>query len=592
MTEVRRSCRIGWALRGHAPATALIALSAVVCYANTFHSSFHLDDLPAIVDNPKIRSLGSFLGRGAGYGFLSAPRYLGWLSFALDFSLHGLDVVGYHAVNLAIHLGNAVLLYGIVRLAWRTPRMGGPRTCGADEDRIGPLLAALLFAVHPVQTQAVTYVVQRFASLATLFYLGTVLAYASWRLAREKGCPRPFFYALSLALAACALRTKEIAYTLPLALALFEAVFFRGEARRRARGLAPYFALAVALFGATLALGGPLLEVVGPPAGPGVLRPTRSEYLLTEARVVVTYIRLLLWPAGQNVDYDVPLSRSLDGTVLASSLLLVGLLALALALLRRAGDNRWPRLAGFGILWFFLTLTVESGAIPLADVLFEHRLYLPSVGAFAAVSASAVAAFSALRGWPLLVRRAAVAALVVLLVAFGVSTRARNRVWRDEVILWEDVTRKSPGKARGYVNLGAAYQNLGQFGRALAAFDRAVALEPRDADAYGDRAVTYLSLGRYDLALRDLTVALALAPSFAQAYSNRGLVRYRTGDVLGAILDYNRALRLLPGEAAIHYNRGLAYARVGRLDLAVGDYRSACNLGHEAACRALATLGR
>jgi hypothetical protein len=335
-----------------------IAAATALAYSNTLHSSFHWDDLPRIVDNGRLRDLGS----------LWAPldnRVLGDLSFALNLWLGGLEPFGFHLVNLLVHVCNGLLVAWLVATTLRTPAL---RDAEADPvvRRWLPLTAGLLFALHPVQTQAVTYVVQRFASLATLFYLLSLVLYARARLSLEAvRSPRlraATLHVLSILSAVAAMKTKEISFTLPVVTAGYELLFFRGG-RRRFLLLAPVAATALLVPIGLIANGQRLADVV---ADASLLTDTReipwSVYLLTQSRVLATYLRLLVLPVGQNFDYDFSLSHGLlERGVLLSLAVLVAVVAGAVALLVRA--RRDLRAAGVlvfsGVAWFFLTSSVE-----------------------------------------------------------------------------------------------------------------------------------------------------------------------------------------------------------------------------------------
>ncbi|MHB8709188.1 MAG: hypothetical protein ACYC9I_09960, partial [Desulfuromonadales bacterium] len=234
----------------------LIVGLGILAYSNSFGVPFVLDDLESIVQNEAIRSLGNFLPGGAGLDF-HFRRWVAYFSFALNYRFGGLGVTGYHLVNLVVHLGTAALVYALVRLTFRTPVLAGSRL--SPQAGIVALLAALFFVVHPVQTQAVTYIVQRLTSLCTFFYLLSLVLYAWGRLRMEESLGRdttgngtgqppvpsprsPLFwlpFAGSLLAAVLAMFTKEIAFTLPLAALLFEFSFFRGEHRKRLLLLLP-----------------------------------------------------------------------------------------------------------------------------------------------------------------------------------------------------------------------------------------------------------------------------------------------------------------------------------------------------------------
>jgi tetratricopeptide (TPR) repeat protein len=398
-------------------------------------------------------------------------------------------------------------------------------------------VAAALFATHPLGSQAVTYVVQRLTSLATLFYLLAVALYLAWRLApRDRGGTRTASYAAFLASAFLAYRTKEIAFTLPAVLVLVEVLLLEPAGWRRFLPIAPAAALA-------LVIPAMLLRGTAPSgAGAAILDDaarsqstlSRLDYLRTQVVVVADYVRLLAFPSGQNLDPDVPVRHSfLEPAVLAAGAFLA---ALALAGLLLAARSRRPgpasldpsaRVASLGIGWFFVTVSVESSIVPIADLMYEHRAYLPSVGLFLALSVAlnGVAHRLAPRSGG---RVAALAGLALALVLAS-ATLARNVVWQDELALWADTAAKSPAKFRPWFNLGTVLSVRGQHGAAATALERALAIDPGHAEARAQLGATLLQAGRLPEAETQLRAALAARPDDPEVLFNLGTLLVRTG---------------------------------------------------------------
>ncbi len=377
----------------------LIFLIAII-YSNAYHVPFQFDDINNLKNNHVIRSLGNFISSSKGYDY-NPRRFIGYFSFALNYHFGGLDVRGYHIVNLAIHTASSILVYFMVLLTFRTPLMKSPES---RVPKIIALFAGLLFAVHPVQTQAVTYIVQRFASLAAMFYLMSVVFYIKARLIDRADYPSPFtfhishftFFLISFLSAVLAMKTKEIAFTLPVMVVLYEFVFFESTMKKRLIFIVPALCTMLIIPISIIGTKKPLGEVLSDMSE--MLRVTsqisRWDYFMTQMRVITTYIRLIFLPVNQNLDYDYPVSHSFFSLpVLLSFVFLSALFGMGVYFIRSSRftthDSRLFRLTGFGILWFFITLSVESSIIPITDVIFEHRLYLPSAGAFIAVTTSA-----------------------------------------------------------------------------------------------------------------------------------------------------------------------------------------------------------
>jgi hypothetical protein len=301
-------------------------------------------------------------------------RYVGYLSFALNYRVGGLDVTGYHLFNLAVHILNALLVYVLVLRTFQTPFLRR----GVSNARAVPiaLLSSLLFVAHPIQTEAVTYIFQRLASLAAFFTLLSLLSYLRSRQSAGRTSAIGF-YGVSVASAVLAMKTKENSFTLPLVIVLFEFLFFTGRFRRRALRLVPLL-LTLAIIPLTLAgsdkpMGDLISDIV--PATRGYEGLSRGDYLITEFRVIVTYLRLLVLPIDQNLEYDYPVFRSFtDPQVLSSFLLLLSIALLALYLLVRSRTGeRDAAVVAFGIFWFFITLSVESSIVPIPMLINEYR---------------------------------------------------------------------------------------------------------------------------------------------------------------------------------------------------------------------------
>jgi hypothetical protein len=301
-------------------------------------------------------------------------------------------------------------------------------------------------------------------------------------------------------------------------------------------------------------VGAQSFDVVGNDAVANPLRGSvplgRAEYLLTQLRVVPTYLRLLLLPVDLTFDYDFPPVRSFGPATAAWLLLLLAVFGAGIALIvaSRRGDRRL-RIAGFGVLWFFVALSVESSLVPIDDVIFEHRVYLPAVGFALLAAAGLDVARSRLgeRPW-----RAVTAAVAVWLLALAAGTVARNLVWSDAVAFWRDAVAKAPGKSRTHQNLGSVYVDRGWLGAALGEYDQAVRLAPNDALARFNLGNLYLQLGQPNAAIGEFKELLRIAPrSPATRTRLAGLYRAK-----GLLDDAERE-----AETALAANPGYAPAR-------------------------------
>jgi tetratricopeptide (TPR) repeat protein len=566
----------------HHLALGAVLFVALLAYSNSFTGAFVFDDLQHVRDNLRIRDLGALF---TWQGYLPLRhRFVGYVTFAVNHALGGLQVANYHVVNFAIHAANTALVYALVLLGFRTPRLR--ESALAPSAQAIAVFAAALFATHPLQTQAVTYVVQRFTSLSTLFYLLTVVLFLRWRLEGEAHAGRArgtLLYAALLVAAVLGMKTKEISFTAPLAVVLCELTFFGPLPWSRRLFLAPI--LATMLIIPASYLGGALGSGAGASAAGGALgvvgdatrvqsTVSRTDYLLTQAPVVLAYLRLLAWPAGQNLDHDLPVAhRLLEARVLGSALVPVALAALAAILYRRTrpgaargGVDPGARLVAFGIAWFFLGLAVESSFVPIVDVMNEHRVYLPSVGMFVAVGCASAFLFQRVDA-----RRAARALVIgaaVLSAVLAVATFRRNRVWASELSVWADTAAKSPGKARPHMNLGSALCLAGHVEEGARELRRALELgvdsETDAAYARAQLGAAFVALGRPAEAEPELREAVRLKPTDPEAVFNLALVLTKTGRLEEARPLWSRFLDVAPSSAAYAKARRFAEARVGR----------------------------
>jgi len=572
---------------------AIIAVLGVIIYANTLQVPFYFDDYTNIINIPLVKNLAHFtdftsVDQGVG------RRYIGYLTFALNYRFHGLDVTGYHLVNIAIHIVASLLVYRLVSLTFRTPHLSEGLDRDAAEARAGfpALLAALLFVAHPLQTQAVTYIVQRFASLAAMLYLLSLTCYIRARLIRNEPGKRAVtavaWLAAALVSALMAMMTKETAFTLPIVILLYEVLFFTGRLKRKLLAIAcavPLLAGSVVTLWA-VSSGRPVMEFIGylDKATRLQTEMSRLDYLATQCRVIVTYLRLVLLPLGQRLEYDYPVYHTfLTSPVYLSAALLCALLAAAvycLYLSRRpdnAHDNRAAllRVIAFGIFWFFITNTIESSMIPIVDVIFEHRMYLPSAGLFMAIAAAvslAGEAGSVIPGWPGTKILLVVSGAVLLLAGMTV---ARNHVWRDEVTLWEDNAEKSLEKGRILLHLGTAYERRGDLVNAELAYREASELSPDQPFSALDLGRIYLLQGKLDDAVKQFRNALAIDPTLAEAHNNIGKIYELKKQDAEALKEYLQAVKLKPYLAETHTNIGDLYARQKRHAEALQEYDKA-----------------
>lgn len=458
---------------------AAIILIGLFSYHNALSAGFVFDDVVTVVGNP-------YLGNTQYLGYLLSGhwgRAIGYLTYFLNFQLFGLNPFSYHLVNVIIHLLNALLVYYFVRLILTTFKK--PKNDPVDGWL--PLIVSLLFVSHPLQTQAVTYISQRFTLLAAFFYLSSLVFYV-----RSRIYPARFYIniIISLLFALCAMLSKEISFTLPLAVLFLELFFFTKQNRfmRSVIRISPFFIIAGVLLVVLTFHPQNSATFTGVFVLPSMrqgLDISRTQYAITQIPVVTRYIQLLIIPINQTVDYDFPLINNFTESRVIFGVALLLSMAVIIFLLRSS-----YRLISFGFVLFMVTLLVESSVIPIADVIFEHRVYLPSVGFFIAEAAAVMYVSDKIKGRKLFAKGFVVIIILILMI-YSLATMARNKVWQNEYTLWKDAVYKSPGKARVHYNLGVAAADEGIWDEAKEEFEKTIELEPRYVKAYQNLAYIY-----------------------------------------------------------------------------------------------------
>lgn len=519
------------------PATqiGLLLLLGFGIYLNTLQAPFILDDFSCITKNPAITRFEYFFdfdkvrALNIPYDIKNnfALRTVPYFTFALNYSLGGLNEFGYHLVNICIHLINAILVYLLVKVTLLRSRLRAANTDSISAIDFIPLLVALLFVVHPLQTHAVTHINQRFTSLATLFYFSALLLYITARLSPKKVLSW-LCYSSALLLTVMAMKTKEIAFTLPVALLLYDLFFLEGRIRNRLSGLAPFF-LTMAIIPGTIfwrlttkGIDDPanILEKSLHFVNSNAISPW--DYLRTQFGVIVEYLRLLILPVGQNLIHDYPISRSFFAfKTLASFSLLIALFGGAIWLTLRSfkkGGSPTGRLVAFGIFWFFLTIAMSSSIIPLDIMMLEYRVYLPSFGFFFPLVVLAATAAD---------RRAVpyqlfLATAFIIILSLSGATVARNHLYGDEVRILQDVITKSPNRQEARVALSVFYLNSGRYDEAIVGLTEILQALPNDVNMNLNLAFALHDKGRIDDAIHQYYRVLELVPQSSLAHANLG----------------------------------------------------------------------
>jgi tetratricopeptide (TPR) repeat protein len=550
----------------------VIAGLVFVTYANTRTVPFVYDDILAIPENPSLRrwwSLPDVLLPAVEGGVTVSGRPVLNLSFAFNYAVSGTAVWSYHALNAVVHAAAALALYGTIRRTLL--RQGSNSVHGAPLiDASNPqatstahllgLLTAALWALHPLQTQAVTYTVQRAESLMGLFYLATLYGFIrATDTAAAAGSRQRWTFA-SVGVCALGMGTKEVMATAPLLVFLYDRTFgagsFRAAWRNHGRvhlALAATWLVLVACLAST---GGNR----GGTVGLGVGQPLWA-YPLTQFEALARYLSLSAWPHPLVFEYGTFWVKDFSDVAPYALLLLPLLSATALALWR------WPA-AGFLGVWFFLILAPTSLAPGTIQMIVEHRMYLP----LAALIAGAVLAV-----WRLGGPRAS-AGLAVAALAFGALAAQRNHDYRSALALWSDTVAKRPQNPRAQEGLAEALAAAGNVDAAIRVRQESVRLLPDESQYHYNLALTLAQAGREEDAVRHYQLALRMYPTEPRTHNNLAILLSKLGRTEEALPHYAEAVRLRPGEPLFHYNRGVALVRAGQLGEALASYAAAIAL--------------
>ena len=424
------------------------------------------------------------------------------------------------------------------------------------------LFAGLIFVSHPVQTESVTFIWQRAASMATMFYLASLCFYIQSRLMRDS----VIYYIGALITTMMAMFTKEISITLPLMILIYEVMFLKDKRSLNWRRLSPFLlAIFIIPLITLLTHSARVPYIQGSPELPEGTSPV--QYMLTQLRVMVTYTRLAFIPLNQNFDYDYPISKSIfEAPTLFSFLFLIVILYAARRLYPKY------RLISFSIFWFFLNLLPESAPFPVKDVIFEHRIYLSLVGYSIFLASSMYYLFGKKHF------KTMVVILLMTITCYAVLTYQRNKVWQDDISLWDDVSQKSPHKVRSYCNLGLDYAKQGNLFQAIWDFNKVLEIDPKSTLAYYNRGLCYDKQGKLIQAISDFTKVIAMKPDYAPAYYNRGFCYDKQDNYTRAVFDYSKAIEIDSTYAEAYNNRGALYGEQGKLTYAISDFTKAIEI--------------
>jgi len=557
-------------------------------YSSNYNASFHLDDYPNIVDNPRIHIDGfKFKNfKEALFPACDKGKYSGgqiyrpasMFTFALNWYIGQDNVLGYHIVNNAIHLVTTLFLFLTVLNLLMSPNLKGKYQ--GTEYAIA-FLSAILWAVNPIQTQAVTYIVQRMASLAAMFYIIGIYFYLKTRLSAP-GSKRYLFIVGCLLSFVFALGSKENTATFPITVAIIEILFFQDLKDRNTRRKV---VTAITISGVLMAVFLMVFYIRG--NIPHLLKGyenrtfTVGERLMTEPRIIMYYLSQIFYPIASRLSlvHDIKISTSLfkPWTTIPAVLAIISLLGVGFS------QSIKRPIVALAIFFFFLNHIIESTIIPL-ELIFEHRNYLPSFFLFFPVATGLLWMFSYFRKKNSFIPILLFFSIAIIIVSFCVGTMIRNKAWATEKTLWEDCITKAPDLARPYHNLATYhYQKIGNLNMAMKFYK--MSLTKKYMYSKTGRAFTYNNLatilydnGDYKNAIKLFNNALNIKPDYLNALQNITLVYVRTGRFSKALESADKLLSQRLKSSDFLQTKGFVFLTAGRFDEAISNLKSALDI--------------
>jgi protein O-mannosyl-transferase len=541
----------------------VVLVVGLLAYLSSFSGVFLFDDDHAIVQNPYIRSLWPISrAMSAPQQATVAGRPLVSLSLAFNYALGGLNPWGYHAFNLIVHLLCGLLLFGIVRRTLSSGRI---------QDRTGqaaPVLAmiiALLWVVHPLQTESVTYVIQRTESMMGLFYLLTLYCFI-----RSGAAPQSLAWKVAAVLS-CALgmACKEVMVTAPLMVLLYDRIFVADSFRQiAARRYGLYLGLAATwIILAISSAAGPRSASVGFAHGISAF-----DYAKNQCLAILTYLKLAFWPHPLLLDYGTPQSLPVGQVAPYAAALAVLLAATVISLIYRP----W---LGFLGAWFFIILAPTSSFVPIiTEVAAERRVYLPLAAVIALVVVGAYGLVNFLgRGHlrPRHVRQTATAFAFAAICVLGILTDRRNRLYQDDAKMWHSVLAVNPRSLAARTNQVHSLVRAGKAAEAERLCVEALEIKPDDLEILINMGIALFQQGRKEQGIEAIRKALVIRPDSPSAHYNLGFALQQTYQFKAAVIEFRAVQRVEPYNLAAYVLAGDALLEQGYLDEALAELRKA-----------------
>lgn len=544
----------------------ILAVCIVIAYSNTFSAPFIFDDRN-IIENSSIRnlfSLNKILAPTSETGIAGRPVIN--FTLALNYAVSGVNPWSYHLLNILIHLSSSLCLFGILR-----------RTCQSNrlKERFGDVATpmafacSLLWALHPLQTQAVTYTIQRCESLMGLCCL--MIFYCAIRGWQSINMHR--WHLMAVLSFVLGVGTKEVIVVAPFLLLLYDNIFFHTNCRdvlKKSSLLYTGLAIGLMCLGLLVGRGGTASSF-------RQINYSIYDYWITQPEVIFHYLRLVFWPAGLSIDYGWPIAKIKEAwpyLVIMIVLLIGSLLTL------------WKKQPlGFAAAWFFSVLAPTS-VIPLSDIAFDHRMYLSSI-AIIVIAVIVIYHFldslitkliknTKLR--KLVFKRATFVFIIFSALALGITTYARNLDYSSEVSIWTDAVQKYPDNSRARGNLGIALLAGKDCVGAMHHLAEAIRIQPESANAHTALGISMIDCGKIDDAIIFFRNVLKKWPDYGPALRSLADALLHKGDYNESISFYKKALRIEPNNPEIYNNLGVALAKQGNIPFALYCFETALKI--------------
>ncbi len=555
-------------------ASIVLAFLTIGVFANHLQNPFQFDSIPHIQDNPWLNhpedtlkpefALGGYFSRG-----------LLWFSLGINAVLGGLQTFGFHLMNLVFHGFNALLVYQVIRKA----QVHFSESCESEPPgrQSLALLTAMIFLVHPIQTESVIYVISRSEVFSATFFLLGVYGFQRWlELGADRRRVRGIFLMAGVVLAGIlGFGFKQSVATFPAILVLYWLCILPAESKPIKNLKRWWKGIALAGMVFLVALFWKLLSDESFLTGPSTagLWIGRQNYMMSQPSVVIFYyLRLMLFPFNLNVDPDVPIVHTWY-----SLHLLIPLAVIILSFLISFRGFR-NKIYFFFVCWFFIVVSPSSSIVTLYDLSAEHRVYLPFLGVAFIFSSAIMWLWKSNRGHR--ISTFLKSASVMVVVCLSVATADRNLVWSSTLKLWADATEKSPEKSRPYSNLGKAYYEIQEWDKAEALFKKSISLFSLFPEPHYNLGNLYLDQKKYGEAEAELKTVLQLNPDHTNAYFSLGSVYNQTGRYEKAVRQYRRSIEKQQAIGALDYpmarlNIGEVYGKQGRMRDALAEWEIA-----------------